>query len=405
MSNSKDDKEEEMVSMSYFNDDIVFNIFTKLPGEILQKKIKYQCRNWFNLVSNPVFAETHLYQAKDGILLTVIPKYDKLVFMDLKGLEANKLREIKLFSTNFIVRGVCNGLLLLEVHDGYEHKLYVTNPFTKKTMLLPKCIHDHHHLYVLTTELRWDLVYVPSTKAYKLVELLYDGKLQSYLIRTQTLSSTSSNESWQPIKELGKLAFTYYDRISVNGILYMHYGYSRSWNPIVSFDVGDEKTIRLLPLPKDYGLEWLIKMDGFLSLIGTKKWPYFDFDVWILKNDDEWVKKLSFCVPQEICKGNYYDKKVLGSLNNGEVILFEDGIQRSRVLIFYVKTKLWKAVDIFKPKKRIEEDRFKLIYGTEIIDGDIFKLEEIHETERIEGVAKFLKGTHVNSIVSLAGFK
>ncbi|KAF5205005.1 hypothetical protein FRX31_005405 [Thalictrum thalictroides] len=289
----------EMLIVSDINDDIVFNIFTRIPGDILLKKFKYQCSNWFNLISNLGFIEAHLGQSKDGILQTetLVDDHDrdnvKLKFMDLIGLESNSLSTIYAFPHHFVVHSLCNGLILFK--DSSTRRLHAANPVTKETLLLPLCKHDPKYYW---TRDWWDIVYVPSTKIYKLVEFLYDCQLKSQVFHIHTLSASTS-ESWRPIKEFG-ISITYYERISVNGILYIDTGLKR---PILSFDLKDEKTVRLFPFTTEicYMSRWFIKMDGLPTLVGCKNWVYVEFDLWLMK-DDGWVKHLTFCIPESSCR-------------------------------------------------------------------------------------------------------
>ncbi|KAF5195502.1 Late embryogenesis abundant (LEA) hydroxyproline-rich glycoprotein family [Thalictrum thalictroides] len=121
-----------------------------------------------------------------------------------------------------------------------------------------------------------------------------------------------------------------------------------SSSEILSFDVHDESTIRLLPLPEEYNnpplmsqLTWLTKMDSYPTLVTTTK--FFDeFNVWMLKdvNQGKWTKQFTFGVPGYIHLYLSLSSRVLGSLNNGEVIVIEDGDDKGILIIAVVITTL-----------------------------------------------------------------
>ncbi|KAF5185330.1 hypothetical protein FRX31_025083 [Thalictrum thalictroides] len=197
------------------------------------------------------------------------------MFMDLKGLESDSAHQIDSLPDNFEVQCQCNGLIL--VKETCSGIYYVTNPTTKETISLPSC---KHRCLQYMTEVRWDIVYVPSTKTYKVVEFAYDFELKSSALHIQTLCALSTcSDSWRPIKNINSI-LSYYTRISVNGILYMETGENE---PIVSFDVGDETTVRVFRFTVEnyYHSKWLIKMDGLPALIGRPCWGSAEYDVWI----------------------------------------------------------------------------------------------------------------------------
>ncbi|PIA30036.1 hypothetical protein AQUCO_05700025v1 [Aquilegia coerulea] len=338
----KQKKEAKKAIMPCLDNDTIFDILTRIPGDLLHKKFKNQCKNWFKNIFNQTFIDTHLQRSKEGILHEVIVNNKiELRFMDLEGLEANKC--------------FCNGLVLVKDYANLGFR-YIINPITREAISLPNSIH------ALLSK-GSDLVFIPSTKQYKALELWHDVKEKSFVFHIQTLGSSSS-ASWRPIKEIESIYFSY-QRVSVNGILYINIDSSAE---VLSFDVGNEETIRLMPLPEEYiiasKLTWLTKMDGHPMLMTTSRVSE-QFDVWMLKdvNQGKWMKQFTFGLPVPMsCT------RVLGSLNNGEVIVIEDGDTKGGIIVYYVKTRQCKMIYI--------------------------------DSRKNFNHATFLLGTHVNSLVS-----
>ncbi|KAF9596846.1 hypothetical protein IFM89_013894 [Coptis chinensis] len=86
--------EAKKVIMPYLNHDLVFNIFTRIPADILLDKFKYQCKRWFNIVSDPVFIDAHTMKSEAVCLLQEFMTDDsenvELRFLNLNGSEISK---------------------------------------------------------------------------------------------------------------------------------------------------------------------------------------------------------------------------------------------------------------------------------------------------------------------------
>ncbi|KAF9625558.1 hypothetical protein IFM89_024331 [Coptis chinensis] len=366
------DKEKKRI-MSNLNDDVIFDIFSRIPGDILETTFKYECKNWFNMISSSVFIKTHLlHQTKDGILQQVTTGgIVKLMFINLNAMEANKELELITLPENSRVVCSCNGLLLCL--DSTSKNMYVTNPMTNETVALRPCNHELHS----GVEVRYDLVYVPSTEKYKVVELYYDYANHHPVFHIQTLGVNGLSDSYRRIEEPAfKSALqyiSYYESISVSGVLYILVGSGK----IICFDVGNETTIKLLSLPtcysNDNGVD-LTEIAGSLSFIrGTR---YDQFDVWSLKdvNEGEWVKQFKICkLPANINNRvpPYVNLVVLGSLNDGEVITFPDDrtdVYGQRIFVYSVKTMQWKLMNttnsfqatpmVYKSDNAVEADEY-----------------------------------------------
>ncbi|KAF9598300.1 hypothetical protein IFM89_026567 [Coptis chinensis] len=344
-SNSKEQEvtqgdEAKKVIMPYLNHDLVFNIFTRIPADILLDKFKYQCKRWFNIVSDPVFIDAHTMKSEAVCLLQEFMTDDsenvELRFLNLNGSEISKVRVLNEFPKNLRFFRPCNGLL---VGEDYFQNLCVTNPTTKELITVPR---PHGEM----CRILYDVVYVPSTKKYKLVELFYTGV---FLFHVQTLDAHSRN-TWRRINETSVLStnilILLYARVSVKGILYVS---TSSGGDTISFDIDNEETIRSLKLPTaDCCSKSLMEMDGFLAIIDNMHVRGSPYDVWILKDVDrqEWVKQFRIdTLPVNISEQCDGLARALGKISNGEVIFFEGGNNRGQIVVYYVKTRQWEHLN------------------------------------------------------------
>ncbi|KAK9755265.1 hypothetical protein RND81_01G013600 [Saponaria officinalis] len=114
--------------------EIIFNILLLIPAKLLHDVVRYVCKQWFDIVSDPVFVRVHRQMSSAGFLIQNPVERSKIYYIqeDTARLKVTEY-QIPLHAR---INGSLNGLLLL--HDMTNTDLYhVVNPITKKNFSLP----------------------------------------------------------------------------------------------------------------------------------------------------------------------------------------------------------------------------------------------------------------------------
>ncbi|KAF6143617.1 hypothetical protein GIB67_012416 [Kingdonia uniflora] len=346
--------------LPHLHHDVMSNIFKRLPADSLLRGVKYQCKQWLAITANPVFIDDHLYSSPNGVItVKYINKTSSVFrFMEFDGLEFN-VRELATFRFKLLnVLSSCNGLALVEerVPDGSDKTYcpYVVNPITKQK-IQPSW--DFCRVGILSNWI--ELVFVPSAKEYKIVASISDKEKPYELFYIWTLGR---DNMWREI-DGPQLRFDILgNRVLVEGVLYYDLTYE-----LLAINVSNEKA-EVLQIPNELspGLKSLLKIGGCLSYVNYVN-PC-KVDIWMLKNcssinEGEWVLKFSIVPPvgqmrMEILR---YVLTALGSVNNGEVIIFrklnDSSLECGVLCVYDVNTKKWREIENDK-----DESEFKAVY-------------------------------------------
>ncbi|KAF6171754.1 hypothetical protein GIB67_007275 [Kingdonia uniflora] len=160
--------------LPYLHHDVISDIFMRLAEtDSLLLGFKYQCKLWSTIISNPVFIDDHLHTSPTGVIaVKYINNASAILFIEFNGLEF-KERELATFPSKLRVLSSCNGFVVVAlICSGDDLDIYVLNPITKQMIKPPSWPFD---MSLMTFS--WVmLVFVPSTKEYKLVASLRDVK-------------------------------------------------------------------------------------------------------------------------------------------------------------------------------------------------------------------------------------
>ncbi|KAF6146408.1 hypothetical protein GIB67_002904 [Kingdonia uniflora] len=320
----------------YLHHDVMSDIFKRIPADSLLRGVKYQCKQWLAITTNPVFIDGHLYSSPNGVItVKYINKTSSVFrFMEFDGLEFN-VRELATFRFKLLnVLSSCNGLALVEerVPDGSDKTYcpYVVNPITKQK-IQPSW--DFCRVGILSNWI--ELVFVPSAKEYKIVASISDKEKPYELFYIWTLGR---DNMWREI-DGPQLRFDILgNRVLVEGVLYYDLTYE-----LLAINVSNEKA-EVLQIPNELspGLKSLLKIgvsmrgSGYLSSALSPCWPN--------------------------AYGNLrYVLTALGSVNNGEVIIFrklnDSSLECGVLCVYDVNTKKWREIENDK-----DESEFKAVY-------------------------------------------
>ncbi|GAB4844821.1 hypothetical protein Ancab_038209 [Ancistrocladus abbreviatus] len=276
-------REEEADSISYLSDEIIHNILRRIPAHILLKTMRYVCRKWHTIISDPEFVRAHFLRSTPGLLLQGF----SFVEVDSKGnVELTRLGDPLPFPSRVI--GSCDGLVLCLGFQNGRRIYYILNPVTKEHMTLPPApSHDSDGLF---------LAYVPSLKKYKVLIMYFVGKQPPYFaIRTMGI-----DRAWR--------AMILCPSFRSNIALRLSYTYPSCIDGFAYFP--DKNTCRLLILdletedfhgtytPIEQGgascSRYFLKMGSFLSLLLES--ANFKWQVWFLKDPKAGVWEKCFDV-------------------------------------------------------------------------------------------------------------
>ncbi|KAL5708760.1 hypothetical protein ACHQM5_019520 [Ranunculus cassubicifolius] len=331
----EEEGEEEGLIVPFLHRDIMKNVLVRIPADLLHANFMFQCKEWFNVISEQKqsFAESNVVNSKPGIIFI-----DSKVmgFIEFDGMDF-KARELNTFKSDLrIVSGSC-GLVLVQKEQ--EEGVFILNPVTNQILRVPPCC-DHQCLW-------HELVFVPSSKEYKLVSMfnIISANLAVYHIRSLSGSfycySALVNEIDFPMHLLEDCSLFWNERICVNGILYLNGG-----TKILSFDPCNMKEeVFLLPVPRPVRL---IELGGSIAFVSSRESHKFPLVVWTLKDIDtgEWEKRFKIDpFPKPLSLGYFVWYHIVGSLNGGEVIVF--AVEHKHQLLAYnLKTRQWKLTTL-----------------------------------------------------------
>ncbi|KAJ8899809.1 hypothetical protein K2173_019510 [Erythroxylum novogranatense] len=191
MKNEDTDKDHHPLPLPHIPDEIIYSILLRVSPEALQKKMRYICYSWFNLISSSRFRklQNEIHEEKQELIIQcssgnpVCRTY--LLVMEEEGVDF-QLTHFRLNQKGRI-RASCNGFIV--VNDPKNVKLlHVMNLVTKKSVTLPPCGSGCRH-----SSCGIALTFNSSTQEYKVVHIYVDG----YGIEIYTLGCSES--AWNRI--------------------------------------------------------------------------------------------------------------------------------------------------------------------------------------------------------------
>ncbi|KAH7544131.1 hypothetical protein JRO89_XS15G0113700 [Xanthoceras sorbifolium] len=298
-SKDKDEgKASNIGSMSELPLAILMDILSRLPIKTILE-CKCVCRTWFNLVSDPYFAQMHLARAPVSILLLTNLQQRSTYSGDflVPLLRSNRIGNLSADRLSLLTS--CNGLLCL--HDlGYKKdEISVCNPFLREHMVLPQVRSKR----ILRRIIGFGIT--QSTNQYKLIQILNSKNQAENSDKFQVEIFTLGTDMWR------NNGFLPYQLIQPSYGAFSHgalhwYAHSHDKKTLMcSFDLENEQ-FQPFPGPpiQDHGQcrpvnsisvgvsgDFLYLCDGFRES---------NIDIWVMKNYGEkgsWTKEFSVANP------------------------------------------------------------------------------------------------------------
>ncbi|XP_074306685.1 uncharacterized protein LOC141641944 [Silene latifolia] len=125
----------------YLPREIIFNILINIPAQVLLEVVRHVCKQWYDIVSDPLFAKAHCQKSSLGFLFQNSKNYCQVNYIDVdvpivKMKTKTKTTKVENPSEATILCSL-NGLVLLSYSTYGEIILHVVNPMTKEKISLP----------------------------------------------------------------------------------------------------------------------------------------------------------------------------------------------------------------------------------------------------------------------------
>ncbi|KAL4587326.1 hypothetical protein LXL04_000195 [Taraxacum kok-saghyz] len=292
----------------FLPDDILFDIFKRLPDDFLRYRASYVCRQWLDLISNRILvdrASLILQQARNL----------RARHVDISEAGEDQGLQVKVQALDIphigTIRSWVNELLLMSTNDkGKKRSLYVYNLITNEGSYLPECNACCGGYCTLKCGVALSFDVFKGT--YKVVHLFTGPPVECHiLILRKDIVSSKWKEMKVPCMNGGWLLTC--NPVSVQG-RYIHWKVFRD-KRLVSMDMVKEEIVDMsVPL---HGA--IFEMDGSLALfagVGESK-----TEIWILKDfqKNKWEKLQSVSLD----KWHYRRFPVCGVTSNKYMIIVE----------------------------------------------------------------------------------
>ncbi|KAK2648582.1 hypothetical protein Ddye_016071 [Dipteronia dyeriana] len=295
---NKDEVQASNESMAELPLPILMDILSRLPVKTILQ-CKCVCRTWFNILSDPYFAQMHLVTAPVSVLLLTNLQQRSICNDDflVPLLRLNRIGKVSADRLSLLTS--CNGLLCLRDLGYKKDEISVCNPILRDHMILPQLRSKRVHRRILGFGI------TQSTNRYKLIQILnYKNQAENF-DKFQVQIFTLGTDLWRNIGYLP------YELIQPSYGAFLHgdlhwYAHSPDKTKFMcSFDLEKEQ-FQPFPGPpiQDHGQcrpvnsisvgvsgGFLYLCDGFLES---------NIDIWVMKNygvKRSWTKEFIVTSP------------------------------------------------------------------------------------------------------------
>ncbi|KAK0588572.1 hypothetical protein LWI29_002798 [Acer saccharum] len=295
---SKDEVQASNESMAELPLPILMDILSRLPVKTILQ-CKCVCRTWFNLLSDPYFAQMCLAREPVSILLLSNLEQRSICKDDFTVplLRLNRIGKVSADRLSLLTS--CSGLLCLRDLGYNKDEISVCNPILKDYMILPQLRSKRVHRKILGFGI------TQSTNQYKLIQILNCKDQAENSDNFQVQIFTLGTNMWRNIGYLPyKLIQPSYGAF-LNGVLHWYAHSPDKTEFMCSFDLENE---HFQPFPgppiQDHGQcrpvnsisvgvsgSFLYLCDGFLES---------NIDIWVMKNygvKRSWAKEFIVANP------------------------------------------------------------------------------------------------------------
>ncbi|XP_047314508.1 F-box protein CPR1-like [Impatiens glandulifera] len=312
-------------------DEILEEIFCRLPVKDLFR-LRCVSKSWFALISSPYFIKLHLnrsVQTKSNLSLFMRDYNHFRVDFDSLNDDVRPV-EIDYITSRYpkheiSICGSCNGLLCMTI-VGIMDYVFLWNPSTKKSIILPSATAAGEYFYEILRSWAYRFGYDNTNNDYKVVKLMYfkvrenlDYKIKIYSLKSNSWHSPKKFPYRPKLRSIG-------DSIT-GGAMHWISGMgsdSKSKRSVVAFDLGTEK-YRVIPQPELSGSHFCLYLDNLEGcLSATCHYHSSNVDIFLLKEyggkNEHWSKFIS--ISQTISTRVFHTVKAIAYSKCGKKVLF-----------------------------------------------------------------------------------
>ncbi|XP_074319244.1 uncharacterized protein LOC141656303 [Silene latifolia] len=273
--------------------EVIFNILLLLPAKLLHEVVRYVCKQWYDIVSEPFFIRRHCQMpttttSASFIIQSFLEKRKKFERRNKVYCFDKDVTKIEL-PFPAMIKGSSNGLVLA-FDNRDSQKVYLANPLRKRIIRLPSVL-----VPVVRSALSSTSSYsfaVNSSGQYKMVHFYACEYQTSYDVSVFTIGI---DKAWRRIPlQTGLLEIC--EPLFIAGIMY----WCRSIFPFLAMDI-DTETLYLISYSNNVDrsvFDWDLYNIYFISMgsaLGIMVEDYSNPDIWkLLKLTDvkssEWTE-------------------------------------------------------------------------------------------------------------------
>ncbi|XP_076903706.1 F-box protein At3g07870-like [Bidens hawaiensis] len=336
------------------HDDIVLDIFQKLPADILRYKTRFVCKRWFSLITDRVLRDhaSFLLENTGGssaVRLMDISEHKQGLALKDQPLELQYTGRTKSWCNEF--------LLITDLNK--QGTLYVYNIISKKGLFLPPCSTSCGGHYGCKCGV--GLSYDKFKGVYKVVHVFWGPQIQCELLILKGDIASCSSLAWKKIAGpyyTGQRRYYWDDPVSVQG-RYFHWDVHCN-KYLVSMDTVKERFRQtrlpvsdVFPMNKRY---FLVEMGGFLSLLHNV--TFDKINIWMLKDyqRSKWENMQSISTSSYLCSSIYPGFVLpfpVTCVRSKRYIIFRKPGPESGLYSYDLKDKVMRRLDVdIKPGER-----------------------------------------------------
>ncbi|KAG8389082.1 hypothetical protein BUALT_Bualt02G0192200 [Buddleja alternifolia] len=253
----KGEDQNEFNEASYFcilnlPTDLIHKIFSRLQLKYILRS-RVVCRAWYNLFSVPDFM--HHYAKNTPFTTLLLSHYQQAVtatehhtfsFVEIseegdctRTTIEPKLPFCRKQDSFLSIKGSCNGLLCLLLHNSRFEVIYIYNPTSGESISLPVHTFDKYERAYLVS-LVYEFGFSPSTNNFKVLKINHQKTINGERVQQCEIFTVGVDHKWRQLEFSFKVGY-YACRIALNWAVCWFARDLDSTNYIAAFDFGKEE--------------------------------------------------------------------------------------------------------------------------------------------------------------------
>ncbi|KAD5962076.1 hypothetical protein E3N88_13549 [Mikania micrantha] len=340
-------KKKKVDCFAILPDDLLLDIFQKLPSDVLRYKIRFVCKRWFSVITNRILLDHASLILEDSYGCHMVRLMD--ICEEKQGL---KMKEQYLeIPYSGRIKSWCDEFLLITDLDK-QGSLYIYDLITKQGSFLPPCSTSCGGHYGCKCGV--GLSYDKFKGVYKVVHVFFGPEIQCELLILKRNITSCDSLKWKKINSpyyTGQRRYYWDDPISIQG-RYFHWDVHCS-KYLVSMDTVKERfhptrlpVFDAFTMNKRY---FLVEMGGFLALL--HKVSIDMINIWMLKDyqRSKWENMRSINISNNLCSSFHTGNALpfpVTCVKNKRYIIFRKPGSKTGLYSYDLKDKIIRKLDV-----------------------------------------------------------